>query len=484
MKISTITVLVISAIAGLLSACKTAPKDAAQNAATTRPAEVILHAWSWSFNTIRENLSDIAAAGYTIIQTSPAQHCVTTTPEDPVGGNQIYGDGRWYYYYQPTDWKIGNYILGTREELIALCQEAAKYNLRIIVDVLPNHTAVDITKVEADLNAAVGGQQNLYHDGGFTDVIDYNDRMQCTNWMMGGLPDVNTENADFQHYFMLYINDLLECGVRGFRYDTAKHIALPSDPKDKRSAENDFWPVVMGRKPVKGLSLAIPADQLFIYGEVLQDKNVKEVEYAEYMGLTASSLGDVLRENLSHGSWLIADASDFHHPVSPEKLVTWVESHDTYCNEHVSASLSDTKIALGWVFLAARQHGTPLFYSRPDGSDGPNGNYWGNNVIGLKGNDMFKDSVVVAANRFRRLMTGLDEQISVDASGSVCQVARGDRGAAIINISDEAQVVALNTPLADGTYTDLISGSQYVVSDHQLNIAVMPLTSYILCNEK
>ena len=31
----------------------------------------ILHAWCWSFNTIKENMKDIAQAGYTSIQTSP-----------------------------------------------------------------------------------------------------------------------------------------------------------------------------------------------------------------------------------------------------------------------------------------------------------------------------------------------------------------------------------------------------------------------------
>ncbi|HAO62649.1 MAG TPA: alpha-amlyase, partial [Porphyromonadaceae bacterium] len=102
---------------------------------------------------------------------------------------------------------------------------------------------------------------------------------------------VNTENPDFQHYYMLYVNDLLKCGCRGFRYDTAKHIGLPSDPKDPKSPENDFWEVATGRKAVKGLRMALPEDSLFIYGEVLQDKNVKETEYAQYMGLTASNYG-------------------------------------------------------------------------------------------------------------------------------------------------------------------------------------------------
>ena len=129
-------------------------------------------------------------------QTPPAQNCIIDTKGDEGGGNQLYGHGRWYYHYQPVDWKIGNYQVGTREDFIAMCNEAKKYGIKVIVDVLPNHTAVDVTKVSDDLNAAVGGHENLYHAAGFTEIVDYNDRLQCTTGQMGGLPDVNTENPD------------------------------------------------------------------------------------------------------------------------------------------------------------------------------------------------------------------------------------------------------------------------------------------------
>lgn len=425
--------------------------------------DVILHCWSWSFNTIRENMADIAAAGYKYVQTSPAQHCVTETRGDKGGGPQLFGHGYWYYHYQPTDWKIGNYQLGTREDLMAMCQEAQKYGIRVIVDVSPNHTAIDDTRVSDDLDAAVGGHENLYHANGFKAITQWNDRYECTTGEMGGLPDVNTENPDFQAYYMTYVNDLLACGVRGFRYDTAKHIGLPSDPKDERSPENDFWPVATGRKAVKGLRLALPMDSLFMYGEVLQDRNVKETEYAEYMGLTASSLGHCLREDLDHASWNKADVVDYHNPAAPQKLVTWVESHDTYCNEHESAHIPDAQIRLGWVFLAARQYGTPLFYSRPDGSDGPSGNWWGNNVVGAKGNDNFKHPLVAAANRFRAKMSGQAEKLAFSDDGSVVAVSRGKKGVAVINLSDKAQSLAVVTTLPNGTYRDAVTGKKFQV---------------------
>lgn len=442
--------------------------------------DIILQAWCWSFNTIRENLPDIADAGYTIVQTPPAQECIHEAKGDKGGGPQLFGKGRWYYHYQPTDWKIGNYQVGTRADLEALCSEASRYGIRIIVDVLPNHTAIDDTRVSDALDAAVGGHDNLYHASGFTEISDYNDRRQCTTGQMGGLPDVNTELPAFQVYYMQYVNDLLKCGVRGFRYDTAKHIGLPSDPRDEKSPRNNFWEVATGREAVEGVRLALPMDSLFVYGEVLQDRNVKETEYGEYIGLTASGLGHVLRDQLDHGQWNAEQSISFHHPVDPAKLVTWVESHDTYCNDHPSAHLTDQQIRLGWVFLTARQQGTPLFYSRPDGSDGPSGNYWGNNLVGARGNDAFKHPLISAVNHFRTDMKGQPESLSFSDNGAACAVSRGRKGAAVINISSESQSLSLATTLPNGTYRDSLTGARFQVRKGLLTGTLPPLSAVIL----
>ncbi len=442
--------------------------------------DVILHAWSWSFDTIAANMRDIAASGYAYVQTSPANTCFVG--ED--GGMALFsmpGDsvkGKWYYYYQPTDWKIGNYLLGNRDQFKAMMDSAAKYNVKVIVDVLPNHTAVDHTAVLPDLDAAVGGHDKLFHANGFTDIVDYNDRYECTTGKMGGLPDVNTENPDFQAYYMNYVNDLLSLGVKGFRYDTAKHIGLPSDPRDSLAERNNFWDVATGREAVKGIRLAVPADSLFIYGEVLQDKNVKEAEYAEYMNLTASSYGHALRNVLEKGDFNADSLLIWHHPADGSKLVTWVESHDTYANQHESAGLTDEQIRMGWVFLASRSQGTPLFFSRPAGSTRQN--YWGNNRVGARGNDEFKHPEVVAANKFRQDMSGQPETITPSADGKSVGIARGERGEVIINFSNEPQTVDIKTPLPDGEYKDKVYGTVFVVKNGTLTGQLNPLTSYII----
>lgn len=464
----------------LLTPAIGAAKDRITHNPDATNTETILHVWSWNFPTIAKNMKAIADAGYTMLQTSPVQQHFN--PEGKItkifdGGGK---DGSWYYYYQPTDWKIGNAIVGTREQMKEMMDSAAKYNVQVLVDVLPNHTAFDVDAVSDDFYKAVGGRDRMFHSKGLTPINNYNDREQCTLWAMGSLPDVNTENPDFQKYYLTFVNDLLSLGVHGFRYDTAKHIGVHSDPVDTASGvkKNDFWDVVTGRKSVKGVSLSQPYDSLFVYGEVLQDKNVPELEYADYMGQTASGYGHVLREALAKGSVNGLDIVSWHHQAAPEYLTTWVESHDTYCNAHESASLTDDQIRTGWVFLTARQNGVPLFFSRPMGSTREN--YWGDNVIGARGNDEFFHPEVVAVNKFRKAMSGQKEDLQFSPDGSILLVNRGKKGAAVVNISSVAGFVDLPTGLPDGVYTDVVYGKEFKVKKHRLHGIAAPYRTYIL----
>lgn len=465
-----------------LMACASQPAEKAVDRMTHDPnytnTETILHVWSWNFPTIADNMKQIADAGFTMIQTSPVNSCFS-----PEGGNiKIFDEkeGNWYHYYQPTDWTVGNNILGTEEQMQAMLDSAAKYNIRVLVDVLPNHTAFNIDLVTEEFYAAVGGREKMFHSSGLEGIRDYNDRTQCTLQGVGGLPDVNTENPLFQKYYMQFVNRLIEMGVRGFRYDTAKHIGVHSDPVDTQAGvtENDFWDVATGRKEVLGVSLAIPYEDLFVYGEVLQDRNVPEEEYAGYFGQTASSYGHVLREVLHKGSAKDVDLLSWHHRAAPEYLTTWVESHDTYCNANESAGLTDAQIRTGWVFLTARQNGTPLFFSRPMNSTREN--YWGDNLLGARGNDEFFHPEVMAVNKFRQEMDGALEDVRMTEDGKVLVVNRGNKGAAVVNFSAESVTFEVPTGLADGEYTDVVYGQPFTVADGKLKGTAQAETTYIL----
>lgn len=440
----------------------------------------ILHAWCWSFNTIKESMQDIAYAGYSTIQTSPINECLVGAN----GGMQISGDGKWYYHYQPTDWTIGNYQLGTKEEFTAMCSEAHKYGIKVIVDVVPNHTTPKIDKVNKNLIDAVGGKDNLYHANGFKAITQWGNRLECTTGEMGGLPDVNTENKDFQDYFIKYLNDCIACGADGFRYDTAKHIGLPDDPKDSKSKENNFWSRVTTE--------VTNADKIFNYGEVLQGENDRIEDYQKAIGATtASSYGEVIRAAVNTTALIASKVSNLKIAVDEpnavtwvESAVTWVESHDNYCNDGSYQTMDDEEVIRAWAIICARKSGTPLFYDRPYGAS--ESNMWGTmNRIGAAGNPFYKDKTVVAVNRFRNAMAGQDEKfLNADDDTSILLIERGTKGAVAINGGKVDYNLNMKTSLADGTYTNRADGTtQYTVSNGTLTGTIKAGAVIVLYND-
>ena len=69
-----------------------------------------------------------------------------------------------------------------------------------------------------------------------------------------------------------FLNDVIECGADGLRFDAAKHIELPEDP-----GGSDFWPRVIQSLKNK--------EKLFLYGEVLQCGASNYEKYTKYMRL-------------------------------------------------------------------------------------------------------------------------------------------------------------------------------------------------------
>lgn len=420
----------------------------------------ILQCFSWDFNTIKESMADIAASGYTALQTSPINACL----EGEDGGMQLYGDGKWYYHYQPTDFKIGNYQLGTRDEFKAMCDEAEKYGIKVIVDVIANHTTPTTSEISLDLIDAGGGSlDTLYHKNNAYDLNDYSNRLACTTYKMGGLPDINTERTSFQDYFIAYLNDCIACGADGFRYDTAKHIGLPDDPKEDDGFTNNFWQRVTTE--------VNNAENLFMYGEVLQGNNERIAAYIDAIGhTTASTYGGKIRNAITNNTLSKGTVSDYWLGDAPLNMVTWVESHDNYINDGNWYNMTKEQVILGWAVITARKDGTPLFFDRPYNSCVEN--EWGMNRIGTAGDDMYKDKSVKAVNFFRTAMIGEDENIvNPDSDSTAVMIERGTKGAVIVNTKN-ALKTGFETNLADGTYIDRVDGkTEYTVKNGKLSCA-------------
>lgn len=148
----------------------------------------ILHVWMWSFNTITENMQAIAEAGYTSIQTEPMSHIKV----NEANGKKF--TENWYYVYQPTSTSIGNFVVGTENDLKRMTTEAHKYGVRIIVDVVANHFTSGWNAIDSSWK-----DKSLFHScsncsGANGDNINCGNRWQVTQCHLLGLWDINTQN--------------------------------------------------------------------------------------------------------------------------------------------------------------------------------------------------------------------------------------------------------------------------------------------------
>ncbi|MBU5317834.1 starch-binding protein, partial [Clostridium bornimense] len=419
---------------------------------------VILHAWNWSFNTIKENLPKIAEAGYTSIQTSPIQGTKENTMTT----------AHWWLLYQPTNFKIGNAQLGSRDEFKSMCEEAEKYGIKIIVDVVCNHMA-NTGENQNKFSPAIEDKykaREFWHEYDNPQGIDYNNRYSIIHDCMD-LPDLNTSNKTLQNDIISFLNDAIDCGADGFRFDAAKHIELPDD----NPGGSDFWPTILGSLKNK--------DKLFIYGEILDTNNgnSRTSAYSNYINVNSDSYSKELRKGIGFDDKRdvaknIGQASSSYYNtdnVDSKKLVTYVETHDDYAANGSGASsntglMSDWYNKMGWAIVAARDSGTPLYYNRPAGSSASNPLP---GTMGKAGNDMWKSADVVAVNKFHNAMIGQKEYLRT-LSNNTMVIERGNKGAVIVNLDGTAKINT-ETNLKEGTYKSIASdGGTFYVSGGRL----------------
>ena len=260
------------------------------------------------------------------------------------------------------------------------------------------------------------------------------------------LPEVNSEDPDVTARAKEFIEYLKGLGVKGIRFDAAKHIALPSEGCD-------FWKEVT----------SVP--DMFYYGEILGTpggSNATELmkEYTEYMYVTDDSYSTTTRNSAgspsSKGNWSTKG-------IDPTKIVYWGESHDTYSNTTeyggVTNSVSQGAIDKAYAILACRAEGIGLYFSRPKASNV-------NSIkVGQKGTTHFMDPEVAEVNKFKNEMVGKPHAYANNKNGGV--VTRKGGGAVIVSKIANATIEIDNAEgyCPPGTYYDRVSGNEFVVTE-------------------
>lgn len=421
----------------------------------------ILHAFNWYFNDVKKYMKDIAEAGFTTVQVSPVQANKTTI------NSGLYACD-WWVTYQPINFEVGNNY-GTKADFKAMCEEADKYGIKIIVDVVANHMAQadggTSGQIADNVIADLRDDPECWHQTS-KNVSDTN-RYAMTQYTLSGIPDLNTSNEKVQSYVKGLIKECVDYGADGFRFDAAKHIELDTDP-DLNGVHyaSDFW------KNITSYAKEIKPD-VFLYGEVLAPFGTASENYTKYMRITDSAYGTKVANaagkgtnspSLKNYNVTGADASD---------LVLWVESHDNFISgqSQKAGIKKSAQVVLGWGMIGARENAPALYFVRPEheqlGTAGGGMTIKYDELMGGPGSLYWQDPTVVAVNRFKNQFEGQSEVVYTDTK--LFAVQRGTTGIVITNYNTADYAANLKTTLEDGTYTDQVTGDEFTVANGVLS---------------
>ena len=400
----------------------------------------ILHCFCWKYDDIKDMLPEIAEAGFTSVQVSPPQATA--------------GTGAWWWFYQPLGFYIGSNAMGNEQSLKALCSEAHNYGIKIIADVVANHLAGDHSNIQDDLKDGQYWHSEQYN-------ADDGDRYRVTHGKIG-MPDLATENSHVQDCVIKYLAQLKSAGVDGIRFDAAKHIGLPSEG-------DQFWARVTA------------STDLWSYGEILNNPGISldegastrqqainvMKEYSNYIGITDSVYGKLLRDELAKGKF--PDSPSVYAGawmgIANTRLVYWGESHDTWSNNDdwgSSRNVDQNVIDRAYAIAGSRNHITALYLSRPFSKDKDS------IMIGAKGSTHFTSKEVAAVNHYKNALNGQDDYYTTGGGcGVVCRA-----GGAVVALASggntDVTVPNGGGTVTPGTYTDEISGSTWTVTATQM----------------
>lgn len=412
----------------------------------------ILHAWNWKLNDIKSRLKQIKDAGYNSIQISPMQPKVDKTNYATQSTKS-----QWWKYYQPLDFKVaeeGETILGTKEELTSLCSEAKELGISIVVDIVANH----LSGSNGVYNSQVYTQYPLHTYNGNTSDSSCE---ATVHGRVGGLPDVDTSNSTVQNKIADMLCSYLECGIKGFRFDTAKHIETPDDGQ----FASNFWPYVLGKADEYALNHNL--EKPYYYGEILYTcgSGRSFSSYNKYMSYTDNKSGQNVLNAVKSSS---INTSTLNYPTEQDAshLVLWAESHDTYANDDKETTeVSQEKINKAFVIQASRKDAASLYFARPQN--------W-NSQLGSIYEDGWIDNEIKAINYFHTIYNKKSEQISVN--DGVFVNVRGENeyaGAAIVSMQNASSKSLTISSLQDGEYVNLVNNEKVNVSNGQFTVSLV-----------
>lgn len=325
----------------------------------------------------------------------------------------------WWGRYQPVDYQVIEGPLGGRKELEELCWIAGERGLRVMVDAVLNHMSNEPHHVRIARGRIVEARFPRFS------TPDFHARLDGSHGKGRGLAHLRTDSPYVRHELADYLRMLYSVGVRGFRFDAAKHIDA-----------GFFAHVLRGLPPV------------LCFGEMVYTKATDfHSAYFHLMKAWDFPLAHTLKSAFALGGDLgsLIDPASRGDALWGPLAVTFVNHHDLVKNRK---RFDDFRIdnaqdrLLGYVYILARQDGIPCVYAGD-----------------------LRSKYVTAGLKFHRLADGQPTRW-LHASRNELMFSRGPQLLAAVNKAGSSWAPGpWPCGLAPGRYRDLLSRTRHTV-DH------------------
>lgn len=336
-----------------------------------------------------------------------------------------HSSSRWWGRYQPVDFTRIEGPLGDAGSLHALCLAARRYGISVVADTVIHHLSNESRYLKIRGNRILSAQYPCFSTNDFSGVH----RLGRGR----GLPILDTNSPWVRSQLRSYLHTLYELGVRGFRFDSAKHM----DP-------HLFPHLLHGLPPTLcfgELVYAEPSHFPEAYWQSMKGYDFPLAAHLKRAFAFGGDLGSLARPNALWG------------PLS----VPFVNHHDLIKNRKGFSTfrIADTlDRRLAYTYILGRGEGTPLVY----------------------GTDL-RHPEVKAGLTFHRFCAGLPQE-PVAASRDLLAVRRGSVG--LLAINKGVSHAEITTALQPGCYRDLVTGYSGSTSHGRLHWRVPPRSAVTL----
>ena len=466
-----------------------------------------------------DGLTRIKALGFTAVWVTPLVR--QSTPTAVSAG---------YHGYWGVDFLNVDPHLGTNEDLIAFSACAKKLKLKLILDIVTNHTA-DIIQYNGTEAYTPSNWENIKSPNWLNDLSNYHnagDISRCraagdcnTFGDFYGLDDLTTEKpVVYQGWADVYGQWIQKYGFSGFRVDTAKHV-------DTEFFKN-WQPLIQAKAQAAGVS------NFTIFGEVSQGASFNLMTYVRENKIqtvldfpfqtNAVYFASGLNTAANLGDFFLTDDYYTSANSSPNNLVTFLGNHDmgrvgfmlnTMKIQTPAQLLARDKLAHALMYFS---RGIPTVYSGDEvGMTGTNSGTdqlarqdmfatkipdWktelrvggkpvgnGNSFALTKTNPLPKYLSLLA--HLRKTNPALSNKImrARFAKGSVYAISKKDpvenrEYLVAFNNGVKAQTIEINTATARGGWSLLLGQSSFQSSGYKVKLTVPALSTVVLKAKK